>query len=62
MVNPGSVGQPRDGNPRAAYALYDADANMLTHYRVEYDIAATQAKITAAGLPDVLASRLAIGR
>jgi diadenosine tetraphosphatase ApaH/serine/threonine PP2A family protein phosphatase len=62
VVNPGSVGQPRDGDPRAAYALYDADADTLTHYRVEYDVAATQAKIAAAGLPDVLASRLALGR
>ena len=62
VVNPGSVGQPRDGDSRAAYGLYDIDAATLTHYRVEYDVEATQAKIVAAGLPDVLASRLAVGR
>lgn len=62
VVNPGSVGQPRDGDPRAAYALYDADADSLTHYRVDYDIEAAQAKITEAGLPDILSSRLAVGR
>ena len=62
VINPGSVGQPRDGDSRAAYALYDADAASLTHYRVPYDIEATQVKIFAAGLPEVLASRLAVGR
>jgi diadenosine tetraphosphatase ApaH/serine/threonine PP2A family protein phosphatase len=62
VVNPGSVGQPRNGDPHAAYALYDADADILTYYRVEYDVAATQEKIAAAGLSDVLASRLTLGR
>ena len=62
VVNPGSVGQPRDGDSRAAYALYDAETDMFTHYRVEYDIETTQAKIIAAGLPDVLAFRLSGGR
>ena len=62
VVNPGSVGQPRDGDPRAAYALYDVDADTLTHHRVEYDVEATQAKMVAAGLPELLASRLAVGR
>jgi len=62
VINPGSVGQPRDGDPRSAYALYDAAAAALTHYRVPYDVEATQAKIAAAGLPEVLASRLAVGR
>jgi diadenosine tetraphosphatase ApaH/serine/threonine PP2A family protein phosphatase len=62
VVNPGSVGQPRDGDPRASYALYDADTDTFVHHRVDYDIEAAQAKITAAGLPDILASRLAVGR
>jgi diadenosine tetraphosphatase ApaH/serine/threonine PP2A family protein phosphatase len=61
LTNVGSVGQPRDEDPRAAYALYDTDAKQLTIGRVEYDIAACQAKIRAAGLPDVLADRLALG-
>lgn len=62
VVNPGSVGQPRDGDSRAAYALYDAETDTFTHYRVAYDIKATQAKIIAAGLPDILASRLSDGK
>ena len=62
VMNPGSVGQPRDGDSRAAYALYDADAASLTHHRVPYDIEATQVKISAAGLPEALASRLTVGR
>lgn len=61
LINPGSVGQPRDGDPRAAYVLYDTDQPRLTYCRVEYDIAAAQAQIRAEGLPDVLANRLAIG-
>jgi diadenosine tetraphosphatase ApaH/serine/threonine PP2A family protein phosphatase len=62
IVNPGSVGQPRDGDPRAAYALWDTAAGTIRFNRVEYDIAATQAKIRAAGLPQPLADRLAFGR
>jgi diadenosine tetraphosphatase ApaH/serine/threonine PP2A family protein phosphatase len=61
VINPGSVGQPRDGDPRAAYALLDTEAKGLNFHRVDYDIAATQAKIRAAGLPDYLADRLARG-
>ncbi len=61
IINPGSVGQPRDRDPRAAYLWYDADAHTVTWKRVEYDIAAVQAKILQAGLPERLASRLAIG-
>jgi len=61
ILNPGSVGQPRDGDPRAAYAIYDSDANAVTGYRVEYDIAAVQAKVVAAGLPATLAQRLSMG-
>lgn len=62
LLNPGSVGQPRDGDPRAAYCLYDSDAGMVTYFRVPYDIALAQKKIRDAGLPPVLADRLAIGR
>lgn len=62
IINPGSVGQPRDGDPRAAYALYDTDARTLTHHRVAYDIERTQMKMAAAGLPDSLAARLSFGR
>ena len=62
LVNCGAVGQPRDGDPRAAFALLDTDERTLTIRRVPYDVGAAQAKIIAAGLPDVLAHRLAIGR
>jgi diadenosine tetraphosphatase ApaH/serine/threonine PP2A family protein phosphatase len=62
LVNCGAVGQPRDGDPRAAYGVLDSSARTLSLARVEYDVAAAQAKIVAAGLPDVLAQRLALGR
>ncbi len=62
LVNCGAVGQPRDGDPRAAYGLLDTSARSLTIMRAEYDIAAAQAKIVAAGLPEVLTWRLAAGR
>ena len=62
MINPGSTGQPRDGDPRAAYALYDTEANEVTYRRVVYDVAAAQKKIHAAGLPPILADRLSVGR
>ena len=62
IVNPGSVGQPRDGDPRASYAVYDSDTESVTHYRVEYDIPATQRKMRERGLPEYLAERLAYGR
>jgi predicted phosphodiesterase len=61
MINPGSVGQPRDGDSRAAYAILDLDAMTLTHYRVEYDIAATQAKMEQSNLPPRLIARLSYG-
>ena len=61
LLNPGSVGQPRDGDPRAAYLLLDLDARTATFHRVEYDIAATQAEIREAGLPELLAARLTVG-
>lgn len=62
IVNPGSVGQPRDGDPRASYVLYDDEAQAITHHRVEYDIAATQDKMRRHGLPDYLIDRLSVGR
>lgn len=62
ILNPGGVGQPRDGDPRAGYALYDSDAGVVTFFRVEYDIAATQRAMEAAGLPPRLSERLSYGR
>ena len=62
LVNPGSVGQPRDGDPRAGYAVYDADARAVSYHRVPYDVAAAQKKIYEAGLPPYLAERLGVGR
>ncbi|MEO5719912.1 MAG: metallophosphoesterase family protein [Chthoniobacterales bacterium] len=62
LINVGSVGQPRDGDSRAAYCTYDSDAGVVELRRVEYDFAATQAKIRAAGLPEGLAWRLALGK
>ena len=62
IINPGSVGQPRDRDPRAAYLWYDGDAQTVTWKRVAYDIASVQEKILDAGLPDRLAARLALGQ
>ena len=62
IINPGSVGQPRDSDPRAGYALYDSAAGVVTHHRVPYDIAATQSLMEAAGLPVWLIERLSYGR
>ena len=62
IVNPGGLGQPRDGDPRTTYAVYDADAGAVYHHRVEYDIRKTQEKIVERGLPLFLALRLAEGR
>lgn len=62
LLNPGSVGQPRDGDPRAAYLLLDLDAQRAIFRRVEYDIERTQAEIHALGLPELLAARLAVGQ
>lgn len=62
LVNPGSVGQPRDGDPRAAYAIYDSESRWLRFRRVAYDIELTAAKIRKAGLPDVLGRRLFRGQ
>jgi predicted phosphodiesterase len=62
LVNVGSVGQPRDGDPRAAFAIYDDGAKTLLMLRVPYDVPSAQRRILAAGLPASLANRLAIGR
>jgi diadenosine tetraphosphatase ApaH/serine/threonine PP2A family protein phosphatase len=61
FINPGSVGQPRDGDRRAGYAIYDPDARLVTLCRAEYDIASAQRKILDAGLPELLALRLDAG-
>ena len=62
LINPGSVGQPRDGDPRAGFALYDSDAGMVTYFRTAYDVPSAQRKIRDAGLPPILADRLTLGR
>jgi predicted phosphodiesterase len=65
LINPGSVGQPRDNDWRAAFALYESNggaAASFTFYRVPYDVMQAQARVLAANLPDRLATRLALGR
>lgn len=61
LINPGSVGQPRDKNPLASFAMYDSDRRTLTFKRVEYPVPRAQGKILKAGLPQSLANRLSIG-
>jgi diadenosine tetraphosphatase ApaH/serine/threonine PP2A family protein phosphatase len=61
IINPGGVGQPRDGDPRAAYAIYDDEAKMVRPYRIEYDIAVTQNRMMKRNLPVRLAARLSYG-
>lgn len=61
IINPGSVGQPRDRNPDASWAVLDTDAMTVTLRRVAYDIDAVRSKMNALGLPDVLADRLLVG-
>lgn len=60
-INSGSVGQPRDGDPRAAYAVYEPETRLVTLCRVKYDVRAAQRKILEAGLPELLAIRLEAG-
>ncbi len=62
LINPGSVGQPRDGDPRAAYAIVDTTEHRVELYRIRYAVKDAQMKVVKAGLPEVLAQRLAVGR
>ncbi len=62
IINPGSVGQPRDGDPRASFIIYDGLKKELSLFRVNYDIEAVQRKMEAAGLPRFLIERLSFGR
>lgn len=62
IVNAGSVGQPRDGNPQAVYVVYDSEQASIEIKRVAYDISRAQEKIVQAGLPEILAQRLAVGK
>lgn len=61
LINSGSVGQPRDGDPRAAYAVLDTDAGTVTFRRTSYEVHETQRRIRRRGLPEFLADRLAVG-
>ncbi len=61
IINPGGVGQPRDGDPRASYAIYNNQAGTLVHYRVPYDIATTQTRMREFRLPEHLVMRLEYG-
>jgi len=62
LLNPGSVGQPRDGDPRAAFAIADLDHGVVEFWRVPYDIGSVQERMKNAGAPEALISRLAFGR
>jgi predicted phosphodiesterase len=61
LINPGSVGQPRDRDPRASYAIYDDEARRVYLYRVDYRVSLARRRILAAGLPPVLGDRLLYG-
>jgi diadenosine tetraphosphatase ApaH/serine/threonine PP2A family protein phosphatase len=62
LLNPGSIGQPRDGDPRAAFAIADLEHQVVEFWRVPYDIAAVQKRMRAAHLPEPLVQRLSVGR
>jgi diadenosine tetraphosphatase ApaH/serine/threonine PP2A family protein phosphatase len=62
LINPGSVGQPRDGSPQAAFAFYDTEKGQVTYRRTDYDVDRAAQKIREAGLPAILADRLSLGR
>ena len=62
LINPGSVGQPRDGDPRAGFAMVDMETRRVTIHRVAYPVDKAQARIVEEGLPEILAERLAVGR
>ena len=61
FINPGGLGQPRDQNPKAPYAIYDSEARTISHNRAQYDVATTQEKMRERGLPSFLSERLAHG-
>jgi diadenosine tetraphosphatase ApaH/serine/threonine PP2A family protein phosphatase len=61
LINPGSIGQPRDRDPRASYMTYDADRRVVRWYRVPYPVDRAQRRIRDAGLPGMLADRLGVG-
>lgn len=61
IINPGSVGQPRDGDPRAGCAIFDPDEMTVTFHRIPYDVAETQRQLEAEGLPESLIMRLSMG-
>jgi diadenosine tetraphosphatase ApaH/serine/threonine PP2A family protein phosphatase len=61
LINPGSVGQPRDRNPRASCAIYDSETRIIKFYRLDYNIEEAQRKILAERLPPALAERLSLG-
>ena len=62
IINPGGVGQPRDGDPRASYGIYDSTIRTFTLYRISYDIKSVQERMREAGLPPMLIARLEVGR
>jgi len=62
LLNPGSVGQPRDGDPRAAFAIADLDHRIVEFWRVPYDISAVQERMRNAKLPEPLVQRIVVGR
>ena len=62
LINPGSVGQPRDGDPRAAFAVFEPNPGLVVFHRTSYPVERAQRKIVEAGLPQTLARRLALGR
>lgn len=62
LINPGSIGQPRDGDPRAGFAYYTEESRLVEYWRVPYDVQSTQKKMKEVGLPGALIDRLAIGR
>jgi len=62
LINPGSIGQPRDGDPRAGFAFYEPEKQVVEYWRVPYDVEATQKRMKAAKLPEPLIARLSVGR
>jgi diadenosine tetraphosphatase ApaH/serine/threonine PP2A family protein phosphatase len=62
LINPGAIGQPRDGDPRAGYAIVDVEERSVELVRLAYPVDETRAKVVEAGLPEILGARLAVGR